>query len=115
MSFVNTKTIILLIFIVILLVVIKNIIGSILSLRQNSHIVTTIQQQEKNEKQKKEFLKQQLYYVNTNEFIENEAREKLGMAKEGEFIILEPPSPPPVQPVVIENTPNWKKWWEKFL
>jgi cell division protein FtsB len=116
MRFVNTKTVLLLLIIVILLVVIKNIVGSIISLRQNSHIVTSLKQQEEAAKQKREFLKQQLYYANTSQFIENEAREKLGMVKPGEHIVLSPPSATAESKImVIDNTPNWKKWWSLFF
>lgn len=116
MRFVNTKTIILVIVIFALLLAIKNIVGSILTLRQNSRIVTTIKQQEKAEKQKREFLKQQLYFVNTSQFIENEAREKLGMVKPGEHIVLAPPPINKAQKVaIVDNSPNWQKWWRLFF
>jgi cell division protein FtsB len=116
MRFVNTKTIILLIIIFVLLLVIKNIVASIVSLRQNSQIVTTLKQQENTEKEKKRFLQEQLYYVNTPQFIENEAREKLGMVKPGEHIVLAPPPAPATSPSNPTNfTPNWKKWWNLFF
>lgn len=116
MRFVNTKTLILLGIIVVLLLLIKNIVSSILSLRQNSHIVTSLEQQEKDELQKREFLKQQLYFSKTPEFIENEAREKLGMVKPGEYIVLAPPpKKDEKKSVVIDNSPNWKKWWNLFF
>lgn len=116
MRFVNTKTFILLGIIIILLLLIKNIVSSILSLRQNSHIVTSLRQQEVAEKQKREFLKQQLYFSNTPEFIENQAREKLGMVKPGEYVVLAPP--PKIEekkPVALDTSPNWKKWWNLFF
>lgn len=116
MRFVNIKTILLVGSILVLLLVIKNIVGSILSLRQNSHIVTTLRQEEKAEKQKKQFLKEKLYLVNTSQFIENEAREKLGMVQPGEHIILAPPvvaiAPKTVE---IDYSPNWQKWWRLFF
>ncbi|MDO8269428.1 MAG: septum formation initiator family protein [Candidatus Levybacteria bacterium] len=116
MRFVNTKTVILLIIIVVLLLVIKNIVASIISLRQNSQIVTSLKQQEILEKEKKRFLQQQFYYVTTPQFIENEAREKLGMVKPGEHIVLAPPpSEPQKQPDTTDYSPNWKKWWRLFF
>ena len=77
MRFVNLKTLLLIGAILVLLVIIKNIVGSILSLRQNSRIVTELQKEELEEKQKKQFLTEKLHLVNTTQFIENEAREKL--------------------------------------
>ncbi len=116
MRFVNTKTVILVIVTIALLLIIKNIVGSILTLRQNSHIVTTLRGKEREEQQKRQFLKQQLYFVNTPQFVENEAREKLGMVKPGEHIVLAPPPTEnkPTKPT-IDNTPNWEKWWKLFF
>ena len=115
MRFVNTKTLILLGLMVVLLLLIKNIVASIISLRQNSHIVTTLKQQEKEELQKREFLKQQLYYSNTQTFIEEQAREKLGMIKPGEHVVLTPPRNDTKKIFVIDSTPNWEKWWKVFF
>lgn len=116
MRFVNTKTLILLGIIVILLLLIKNIASSIASLKQNSRIVTELKQREQEELSKREFLKQQLYFSNTTDFIENQAREKLGMVKPGEYIVLAPP--PDVatgNEKAMDTTPNWKKWWNLFF
>ena len=116
MRFVNIKTVLLVIIMLALLLIIKNIVGSILTLRQNSRIVTTLKQQEYSEKQKREFLKQQLYFVNTMQFIENQAREKLGMVKPGEHIVLSAPPVPVAQKLtVVDNSPNWEKWWKLFF
>lgn len=116
MRFVNTKTVILVIVTIALLLIIKNIVGSILTLRQNSRIVTTLKGKEREEQQKRQFLKQQLYFVNTPQFVENEAREKLGMVKPGEHIVLAPPptEDKPTKPT-IDTAPNWEKWWKLFF
>jgi cell division protein DivIC len=107
---------VLLAIILILLLAIKNIVSSIISLRQNSHIVTTLQDQEREEKQKKQFLEQRLYFVNTPQFIENQAREKLGLVKPGEHIVLAPPPATDEKKVTaIDTTPNWQKWWKLFF
>lgn len=112
MRFVNTKTLILLGIIIILLLLIKNIVGSISSLRQNSRIVSDLRQQEQDELQKRDFLRQQLYYSNTQEFVERQAREKLGMIKPGEKIVIVPhPIEDPDVESGIDNTSNWRKWW----
>lgn len=58
-------------------------------------------------------------YYSSPEFIEKEAREKLGMAKPGETIIILPTNLPQVlgrsedreEPTI----PNWRKWWELFF
>ena len=87
-----------------------------MSLRQNSHIVTSLKQQEQAEKQKGQFLKEKLHQVNTVQFIENEARERLGMVKAGEHVVLAPPAVATASnPTVIDYSPNWQKWWKLFF
>lgn len=114
MRFVNTKSLLLIGIALILLWVIKNITTSIITLKQNSHIVTTLQTQEKEAKRKKQLLQQQLHFVDTTAFIESQAREKLGMVKPGEHIVLAPP-PQKVQKISFDSTPTWKKWWNLFF
>lgn len=116
MRFVNIKSIVLILIILVLLWLIKNIVASILTLTQNSHIVTTLSEQEKDAKKRKQFLEQQLYYVQTPQYIENEAREKLGLVKPGEHIVLAPPQvEDEKQRAVTDSTPTWKKWWNLFF
>jgi len=64
-------------------------------------------------------LLQQKKYYNSAEFIEEEARNKLNMARPGETIVILPKNlkklvngdqkkaPPPL--------PNWQKWWQLFF
>ena len=116
MRFVNTKTIASFVTVVFLLFIIKNIVVSIVNLNQNSQIVTNLMSQEENAKKQNQFLKERLYFVNTDEFIEKQAREKRGRVKQGEHIVLAPPATS--SPNEIKNpdtTPNWKKWWKLFF
>lgn len=60
--------------------------------------------------------------VQTPAFVEREARERLGMAKEGEtIIILEDSSMPQDLKFVRSNNdtpeqlPYWKRWWQVFF
>lgn len=99
-----------------LLIIIKNIIVSIFELQNNSQIVVKLKTQEERERQQEQFLKERLYYAKTPEFIERQAREKLGMVKEGEYIVLAPPTNLNEKSVKTEsNTPNWEKWWKLFF
>lgn len=58
-------------------------------------------------------------YYSSPEFIEKEAREKLGMAKPGEAIVLLPTNLPQVlgrqEPKAEPEIPNWWKWWNLFF
>lgn len=65
-------------------------------------------------------LKKGLEYVSSSEFIEKEAREKLGMGREGEQVVILPEN---VEEIVLrqaqdekeEELPNWKKWYRLFF
>lgn len=67
-----------------------------------------------------EELKGQLEYASSPEFIEKEAREKLGLAKEGEQVVVLPEN---VEEIVLdkekdkgkEELPNWKRWYRLFF
>jgi cell division protein FtsB len=65
---------------------------------------------------KNEKLKSELEYVKSPEFVEKEAREKLGLGRPGEEVWILP-SISANQPPISENQdkPNWERWWELFL
>ena len=69
----------------------------------------------KEQQKRKIFLEEQLKYAQTNEFIEAQARRKLGLVRTGEHIIFA--SQPATTNHVIKQDlrPNWKKWWDLFF
>ncbi len=64
-------------------------------------------------------LTKRLQTVNTETFVEQEARERLGLAKEGDTVIIMNTNPLPggEQPKdeFGEPIPNWKQWWQVFF
>lgn len=67
-------------------------------------------------------LRKALEEAQSPEFIERQAREKLGLAKEGEEIVLLPKSNPPTSGSVTneekegeKDEPRWKQWWRLFF
>ena len=65
---------------------------------------------------KNEELKVKLQEAQSREFIEKIARDKLGLAKEGETVVILPPSEPEVTKSAEEKIiPNWQKWWKLFF
>jgi cell division protein FtsB len=61
-------------------------------------------------------LDKQLQLVESPEFIEKEAREKLNLAKPGETIILiGQPSSKEEQQKNIPTETNWRMWWNEFF
>lgn len=72
------------------------------------------------EKEHEELVKKKEYFQNP-EFIEEEARNKLSMAREGETIVILPPNVEELVGWLEEETseeeqlPNWKRWWRLFF
>lgn len=62
-----------------------------------------------------EKLKGQLEYVQSDEFVEREAREKLGLGKPGEEVVIVPTVPPVPSVSQSGGEPNWYKWWKLYI
>ncbi len=62
-------------------------------------------------------LKSELNQVQSPEFIERQAREKLGLVKEGEAVVFLPQSSESgsLEAQTDGNLPNWKEWWKLFF
>lgn len=64
-------------------------------------------------------LKKRLEESAGERFVEESAREKLGMARTGEVVVVMPEELPqsdsPKTELKGENLPNWKCWWNLFL
>ncbi|MBN1263659.1 MAG: septum formation initiator family protein [Candidatus Pacebacteria bacterium] len=62
-----------------------------------------------------EELLQKREHVESEAFIEKQARDKLNMAKEGEVVVVLPPDLGQTQEEeALLPTPNWQKWLEVF-
>jgi cell division protein FtsB len=66
---------------------------------------------------KNEELKKKLAEVESSEYLEKAAREKLGLAKEGEVVVILPSVTPlpEAKGQSEENLPNWQKWLKVFF
>lgn len=64
---------------------------------------------------KNDELKKKLSEVQSPVYLEKIAREKLGLAKEGEIVVILPPNPSASPSADGENLPNWQKWWNLFF
>lgn len=104
------------IIIIVFLILIKNNVSSIVKTIKDQNTAENLKKQVDQEHKKNQFLTQRLYYVKTDEFIEEEARTKLGMLQENEFIVIAPTSSPPNQEIIsYDDTPNWKRWIDLFF
>lgn len=91
---------------------------SVWRLWKSGEQVRLAQAQVSQAEEKNQSLKTRLAEVDTPEFIEREAREKLGYSKEGEVILILPnqnanPNSQISNP--IDNIPNWKQWWDLYI
>lgn len=64
-------------------------------------------------------LKELKQYYQSEEFVEEQARNKLNLSREGETIVILPPN---VEELVgwqekekPQEIPNWKRWWRLFF
>lgn len=112
------KKILFTIIIVASVIIINNLAHSIYDLWQKKDLIARVQQELIRQKQENHRLKSELSYVESREFIEKEARNKLLLVKQGEQQVLIP------QDLIQNSKPseegdkddaNWKKWWELFF
>ena len=101
--------------IIILLILIKNTAFSIFTLLNNAGYSQKLKSQLDAQTQKNKFLKERLSYVKTDDFAGQEAREKLGLTKPGEKIVILPKKEEKKDQGQTEDKPNWQKWWEMFF
>lgn len=102
--------------IIILLIVIKNNASSIFRTLEDENTAENLKEKLVSEQKKNQFLKEHLFYVKTDQFVEEEARDKLGMSRPGEYIVIAPTANPLNQEKIeIDNKPNWQQWLELFF
>ena len=93
---------------------------SVVDLWQRRSIVKQEQERLRRIEQKHEELTQKFKTVLSPVFVEKEARERLGMAKEGDTIILmgdvsqKDESQPSFPQSATPQESNWKRWWMVF-
>jgi len=101
--------------IIILVYLIISSIKSVLELRKTGQMVGEYEQELEAVKKQNQELKERLNEVKKPEFIEREAREKLGLGKPGESIVIMPKIT--IMPEKKKEKPlaNWEKWWRLFF
>ena len=104
--------------VIIFLIIVNNLVRSIYDIWNKKDFVAKAEKELSFQKEQNDRLKSQLSFVQTPEFIEKEARDKLFMVKKGEQRVLVPKDGNSIQNPSKdgnENLPNWKKWWELFF
>lgn len=98
-----------------LLLLIRNLAISLGSILRNARAAEALKEKLVAKKRENQFLSQRLYIVQKNEFIAQEARQKLGLVKKGEYIIIAPPPPQKAETKSVPEDANWEKWLKLFL
>ena len=88
----------------------------ILSLRSTSKGIEDAQARLEKVKKENEQLKGDLEYKKSQEFTEGEIRNKLGLAKQNEAVVVVPKEEQSADSnLQTVNEPNWQKWWDLFF
>lgn len=101
------------------ILIINNLVRSIYTLWQKYDLVTLAQKERDRQKQENQRLKSQLSHVQSKEFVEETARNKLFLVKPGEQEVLisedliKGTSTPSAK--AKKDDPNWKKWRKLFF
>jgi cell division protein FtsB len=107
------KKAIFILIVIVLLLIINGLIHSILDTYNKKDLLTQAQKELEEEKLKNSRLKAELTYVETEQFIEEQARNKLFLVKPGEEHVVIP------QELIKSGTPNTKKPqipnWQQWL
>ena len=88
---------------------------------QKVNLEVTLREEElKKLKEEQSELKIKLEEITSQEYIEKQLRNELGLTKENEIVLVLPPDDilikllPVVEEEVVEIKPNWRKWAEVF-
>ena len=98
------------------LLLIVNLTRSISQLVKSWEKVDQVKKETELVQKKNSELQVKLQEAQSQEFIEKIACDKLGLAKEGETVVILPQIEPEATKSGIQtNLPNWQKWWQLFF
>lgn len=112
----NLKKLLPVFIILLLLIVVKNNVSFILDFTKKGSALENLQKKLAAEDKKSKYLKERLYFVKNDRFVEDQAQNKLGMLRPGEYFVIAPTTTPlGSKAAEPEQTPNWQKWLELFF
>ncbi len=111
------KKVVFILIVIVLLLAINSLVHSIYDLWHKQDLLTSAEKQLEAEKLKNQKLKGELSYVQSRQFIEEEAHNKLFMVKPGEqqVLISQKLSGSSEAKKRSQNAPNWQKWIDLFF
>ena len=111
------KKVLFFIFIVVSFFIINNLVRSIITLWQKQDLVVVAEHDLEAKKRENQVLKQQISRVESLDFVEEQARRKLLLAKQGENEVILPKDTEATQgaKLQIDTRANWQKWVDLFF
>ncbi len=101
--------------VIVLLLAINNLVHSIYDIWSKQDLLNQAQKELTKEENKNQKLKGELSYVQTQKFIEEEARNKLFLVKPGEQQVLIPNMASESSRTQEKQVPNWQQWLNLFF
>ncbi len=110
------------VFVIVFLLMITSLVRNIVRVREAKERLVEKEEYIEEIRMENEELSQRVDTIKSEEFIEKQLRNKLGLAKEGETIIVLPDeetiskfAPSDEKEEEILPDPNWKKWFKLFF
>lgn len=107
---------------ILIVLVISSLVRGVISIKKSNDKIEEERKKVEEEQTRNDELRKQLQEVNSQSFTEQVARDKLGLAKPGETILVLPDKEVlrKLAPHIEEEQdslpdPNWKKWLKLFL
>jgi len=107
--------------IVLLVVLTSSFIKGIKRIRDGDALIKKNQAKLEKQVEENKKLEEQVKIVQSDEFMEEQLRNKLGLVKEGEIVIVLPEADivRKLAPIIpeeeeVKSKPNWQKWMELF-
>ena len=104
------------------ILVISSLVQGLFSIKRSNDKIEEEKKKVAREQERNEELKKQIKEVNSQSFTEQIARDKLGLAKPGETVLILPDkevlrrlAPKIEEEEEVLPDPNWKKWLKLFL
>ncbi len=106
---------------VLFLILLSSLTKSLKKLKEGENQISKNEIKLEKIRQENERLSSQLKIVQSDEYLEKQLRDKLGLAKEGEIVLVLPEasvvkklSPQIPEEEEVKPKPNWQKWLELF-
>ena len=91
-----------------------NLVRSFQSVSEKSKVIEEAQNKLFEEQVRNDELKRKLAKVESREYIEQSAREKLNLGKEGEYVVILPQMTPMPTPTISQAVSNLEAWMRVF-